>query len=72
MKTSTKKKISFMVLIWTILLAMIYTGGGAVHVITSPVIGIIHFAVAIMWGVIAVLAAKFYATLTKTEIIEQA
>lgn len=65
------KKVSFITLIWTIILAMIYTGGGAVHSLTNIKIGIVHFAVAIMWAVIAVLSARAYAKSVKYEVADK-
>ena len=65
MTDSTRKFINKIILFWSTLLAIIYTGTSAVCFMSTVTYGILYLIVAIGWAILAVLAILMYSKLNK-------
>lgn len=65
MTDSTRKFISKILVFWSALLAIIYTGASAVCFTSTVTFGILYLVVAFGWAVLGILSAAIYLKMSK-------
>lgn len=65
MTNSTRKFISKLLVFWSVLLTIIYTGASSVCFMSTVTYGILYLIVAFGWAILAILAFLMYSKLNK-------
>ena len=65
MTDSTRKFISKMLIFWSTILTIIYTGTSSVCFMSTVTYGILYLIVAFGWAILAILAFLMYSKLNK-------